>query len=78
MRRARGFYGDLPPNPTLDAERQAGRHWVPFLLVFGMTRPGIEPLTSQSQSGRSNHKATELECTNATKNETKIAKKTKK
>ena len=49
-----------PPNPTLDAERQAGRHWVPFLRVFGMTRPGIEPPTSQAQGGRSNHKATEL------------------
>ena len=43
------------PNPTLDAERQAGRNWVPFLPVFGMTRPGIEPTTSQSQGGRSNH-----------------------
>ena len=31
------------PNPTLDAEHQAGRIWVPVLLVFGMTRPGIEP-----------------------------------
>ena len=37
---------DFPPKPTLDAECQAGRPWVPFLTVFGITRPGIEPRSS--------------------------------
>ena len=31
------------PNPTHDAACQAGRHCVPFLEFFGITRPGIEP-----------------------------------
>ena len=33
----------VTPNPTLDAEFQAGRHWVPFFRIFGMTRPRFEP-----------------------------------
>lgn len=50
----------LAPNPTLNVECQAGRHWVPIFIVSDMTRPGIEPSTSQSQGGHSNHKDTEL------------------
>ena len=34
------------PNPSLSAECQAGRFWVPFLPVFGVTRPGSEPTPS--------------------------------
>ena len=29
-----------PPIQPLNAECQAGWHWVPFFTVFGMTRPG--------------------------------------
>ena len=32
---------------------QSREVWVPFLPVFGMTQPGIEPTTSHSQGGHS-------------------------
>ena len=34
---------ETSPNPTLNAECQAGRHRVPLLTVFGLTQLGIEP-----------------------------------
>ena len=32
----------------LIAERQAGKLWIPVFIVFGMTRPGIEPESTVS------------------------------
>ena len=31
-----------------NAERQAGKQWIPIFLVLGLTRPGIEPETTIS------------------------------
>ena len=31
------------PLVTFNAERQAGKLWIPILMVFGLTRPGIKP-----------------------------------
>ena len=32
----------------LIAERQAGKLWIPMFIVFGLTRPGIEPVSTAS------------------------------
>ena len=32
----------------LIAERQAGKLWIPIFIVFGLTRPGIEPVSTAS------------------------------
>ena len=32
----------------LIAERQAGKLWIPLFIVFGLTRPGIEPESTAS------------------------------
>ena len=50
----------LPPIQPLMLSVKQGGTGSHFYSVFGMTRPGIEPPTSQSQGGHSNHKATEL------------------
>ena len=31
-----------------NAERQAGKLWIPIFIVFGLTRPGIEPESTAS------------------------------
>ena len=46
------------PHPPLNAERQAGKQWIPyFLKSFGMTRldKGIKSQVYRLRSGRSNH-----------------------
>ena len=32
----------------LIAERRAGKLWIPIFIVFGLTRPGIEPKSTAS------------------------------
>ncbi len=49
----------LAPDSTLDAECQAERHQVPFLVVFGMTMLGNKPQPPNLWED-TNHKATEL------------------
>ena len=35
---------------TVITERQAGKLWIPIFIVFGLTRPGIEPKSIVSEA----------------------------
>ena len=42
------------PQPPINAERQAGKLWIPFFKVFWYLDKGNEPQVYRMRSGRSN------------------------